>query len=433
MPALTRLLAAALLLLLLLAACGTAPGGPPGDAAGTEPDRARDGVVEPAPDPAALAASLSDADARLAAVGVNALGFALLRELAAAAPGENVVVSPLSAAVLLAMLRTGAGPDAEAAIAELLQLDGAGGETADTAFAALLYRLRDTDDVELAVANGLFVAPGYPLEPAFVERASRSFEATLEEADLGAQAGADRIDEWVDAQTRGLITTFADALGLPDPQAVLVLLNAVYFKGTWTTQFEPAHTRDGSFTLDGGGRVEVPLMRAEELPAGYRRDDRGTVGRLPYGDAGRYGMEILLPAVGTPLHDTVAALDATAWGDATRDLPEIPLPVTLPRFEVAWASQLDTALRALGMGPAYQADYLPMSPANPELATIAQKTFVRVDEEGTQAAAVTGGMQVTSAQPDPLELRVDRPFLFAITDAETGTILFLGAIHDPTA
>jgi serine protease inhibitor len=381
-----------------------------------------------------VAASLSDAGAREVAAGVNQLGFGLLAALAAESPGENVVISPLSAAVLLALLRTGAGASAEAAISEVLGIEPGAGEEADRAFAALLYRLRDTDDVQLAVANGLFAAPGFQLEPTFVERAGRSFEATLETADLGAQQGADRIDKWVTDETEGLITKFAEQLGLPDPQAVLVLLNAVYFKGVWTTQFDPDRTRDdGVFTRGDGAEVTVPLMFADDLPAGYRSDDRGTVGRLPYGEDERYAMEVLLPAAGSSLDQAVAGLDAAAWAALTGDLPQPSIPVWLPRFENEWESSLDEALEGMGMGPAYSDDYAPLSPARPLLSTIQQKTFIRVDEEGTEAAAVTGGSMIVSAPVDPQELRVDRPFVFAITDAETGTILFLGAIADPTA
>ncbi|MDP8970154.1 MAG: serpin family protein [Actinomycetota bacterium] len=427
---LTSRLLALLLAIVLLVACGppTAPQGdgdldPGGNAAMTTRD------VE------AVADSLSDADAREVAGGVNALGFALLEQLAAAAPpGENIVISPLSAAVLLALLRTGAGESAGAAISQVLGQEPEADEEAAPAFAALLYRLRDPDDVELAVANALFAAPGYPLEPSFVERAGRSFEATLENTDLGAQEGADRIDEWVTAETEGLITEFAHQLGLPDPRAVLVLLNAVYFKGIWTTQFDPDRTdEDGTFAREDGTPITVPLMHEQDLRAGYRRGEHGTVGRLPYGDQERYAMEILLPPDGASLREAITDLDAGAWARLTADLPEPTIPVWLPRFDSEWESSLDDALKALGMAPAYRNDYAPMSPRQPFLSTIQQKTFIRVDEEGTEAAAVTGGVMTESKQADPDELRVDRPFLFTITDAETGTILFLGAIADPTA
>lgn len=391
-----------------------------------------EGVTQP--DAEALAASLSDDEARAVAAGINGLGFDLLDELAAETPGENIVTSPLSAAVLLALLRTGAGDSAEAAISDVLRLAPDAGEDADRAFAALLYQLRDTDDVDLAVANALFAAPDYPLEDSFIDRAGRSFEATLETVDLGEQEGADRIDEWVTDETDGLITSFAEQLGLPNPMAVLVLLNAVYFQGTWTTEFDPEQTNeDATFTTDDGTEVTVPLMHQPELETGYRHDDRGTVGRLPYGDDQRYAMEILLPPEGTSLDEAIGALDAEVWTELTTDLPEPEIPVWLPRFESEWESGLDDALKALGMEDAYGGDYAPMSPDRPELSTIQQKTFITVDEEGTEAAAVTGGVMDTSAPIDPDELRVDRPFLFAITDADTGTILFLGAIADPTA
>jgi serpin B len=421
-------LLALVLATVLLVACG------PPIAPGAD-DSAPPGGAVTSPDVKAIAASLSDPDAREVAAGVNAFGFDLLGELAATSPGENVVISPLSAGVLLALLRTGAGESAGAAISDVLGIEQGAGEDADRAFAALLYRLRDTDDAELAVANALFAAPEFTLEPSFVQRGGRSFEATLETADLGAQAGADRIDAWVSEETQGLITSFAAQLGLPDPDAVLVLLNAVYFKGVWTTQFDPDRTdEDAAFTRDDGTVVTVPLMHEQNLRAGYRRDERGTVGRLPYGDEERYALQILLPPDGASLDEAIGELDADTWDALTADLPEPTLPVWLPRFTSEWESSLDDALTALGMGAAYSDDYAPMSASRPVLSTIQQKTFITVDEEGTEAAAVTGGAMATSGSPmEPQELRVDRPFLFAITDAATGTILFLGAIADPTA
>ena len=418
-----------LLCLMLLAATLSACGVPTARN-GADPGATSAAV---APDVKAVAASLSDAGAREVAAGINALGFDLLHELMAKAePGENVVISPISAAVLLTLLRAGAGESAGTAINKVLSLDADAGEEADRDFAALLYRLRDTEDIELSVANALFAAPGYPLEASFIQRTGRSFEATLENADLGSQEAADRIDEWVTDKTEGLITSFAEQLGLPDPQAVVVLLNAVYFKGTWTTQFDPANTQEGgTFTLDDGTTVDVPLMSDYELEIGFRQGGTGILGRLPYGAEKRYAMEILLPNPDRTLADTVKGLDAPAWADLTTDLVEEAIPVTLPRFETEWADSLDDPLKSLGMGPAYSDDYAPMSPNAPFLSTIQQKTFIKVDEKGTEAAAVSGGVMLESAPA--AELRVDRPFVFAITDSQTGAILFLGAIADPTA
>lgn len=142
-------------------------------------------------------------------------------------------------------------------------------------------------------------------------------------------------------------------------------------------------------------------------------------------------MEVILPDEDVPLDDLLARLDATTWQQTVDDLePERPSQLALPRFELEWDQELTDALQALGMTSAFGGgDFTPMSPANPWLDTVVQKTYIRVDEEGTEAAAVTGGVMAESAGPPPF--LVDRPFAFTVSDRQTGTILFLGSVHDP--
>jgi len=393
---------------LILAACG-------GDA----PSGGDDGIA------AELAGSLSPVEAAAAAEGVNAFGFDLHR--AVAVPGQNTVTSPLSAAVLLAMVAAGAGGDTAEEMVGVLRLEDA----RDTRYAALLADLTGQSDVTLGLANSLWAAEGYPFEDDYVDFVRDTFGATLDEVDLGAQQSADRIDDWVEQRTEGLIEDIAEDLGLPDPQAVLVLLNAVYFLGAWTTTFDEAETRDAPFTLADGHQVEVPMMHRTDPEVETASGDGFTMMRLPYGDDERFGMEVVLPDEDVALDDLLGQLDADTWQQTTAELASsTPSQLALPRFELEWDAELNDALQDLGMVSAFGGgDFTPMSPANPWLDTVVQKTYIRVDEEGTEAAAVTGGVMTESAGPPPLI--VDRPFAFTVSDNETGTVLFLGTVHDP--
>ncbi|MEE6295889.1 serpin family protein [Georgenia wangjunii] len=373
-----------------------------------------------------LAGSLSAEDAAEAADGVNAFGFDL--HTGVAQVGENTVTSPLSASVLLAMVAAGAGGDNAAEMVELLRLDG----PQDTRNAALLADLVDTDDVTLAIANSLWAAEGYPFEDDYVSFVQDTYGATLDEVDLGSQAAADVIDDWVSERTEGLIGEIAADLGLPDPQAVLVLLNTVYFLGTWTTTFDEDNTREAPFTLAGGEEVDVTMMHRSNPEVEASVGDGFQMVRLPYGEEERFGMEVMVPDEGVALDDLLEDLDAEAWRDAVDDLqPASFSEIALPRFELEWEANLNEVLQSLGMDSAFGGgDFTPMSEANPTLATVVQKTYIRVDEEGTEAAAVTGGaMMESSAGPPPF--RVDRPFAFTVSDRETGAVLFLGSVHDP--
>lgn len=152
--------------------------------------------------------------------------------------------------------------------------------------------------------------------------------------------------------------------------------------------------------------------------------------RLPYGEDERYGMEILLPDEDSGLPRLLSSLDAAEWAAAVAALePHTIGELALPRFELEWKADLNDPLAALGMGSAFGGgDFTPMSPENPFLGPVVQKTYLRVDEAGTEAAAVTGGVMAESAGHS---FRVDRPFAFTISDSQTGTILFLGTVADP--
>lgn len=406
-----RRLATAVAVSIGLVACATG-GSEPGDGAG---------------DPVAveLAGSLTADEAAAAADGVNAFGFDL--HAGVAADGANTVTSPLSAAVLLAMVAAGAGGHTADEMVELLRLDG----PRDTRNAALLADLLDAEDVTLSVANSLWAAEGYPFEEDYVSFVQDTYGATLDEVDLGSQESADRIDGWVEERTEGLIDEIAADLGLPSGNAVLVLLNTVYFLGTWTTTFDEAQTVDAPFTLDGGEVVDVPTMHRPAAELETSTGDGFQMLRLPYGEDERFGMEVLLPDEGVALDGLLERLDAGTWAAAVDGLQPVSFPeVALPSFELRWDLELNEVLQSLGMVSAFGGgDFTPMSPADPFLDVVVQKTYIRVDEQGTEAAAVTGGVMAESAGPPPF--RVDRPFAFTVSDSETGTVLFLGSVHDP--
>lgn len=404
-------LRAALVALMLLAGCSLPPTRLP--AGGTAP---------PPPDPATAS--------RLAAAA-NALGFDILAGLAAGGKAENVVISPLSLATVFTMLLHSAGGETATAIGKVLHLENPGDPAAREGFAALLHSLsRAGGGVELAAANSLWPQRGYPVEAAYLDQMRQLFGAEVREVDLGDPQTAQRIDQWVAEATRGRIDKMAEHLGLPSPQLVLVLLNAVYFKGSWTDPFDPARTRAETFTRADGTGVAVPFM-SRRGEYGHAQGEGFQLLRLPYGADGRFGMEILFPDPGLSLDQVQSRLNPASWAAATAQLAQQDLLVSLPRFELEYlAEELDEVLQELGMAIAYspESDFTPLSPADPWLSTVQHKTYVKVDEEGTEAAAVTGAAMRESLPP---EFRADRPFLFAIRDTQTGAILFLGRVTNP--
>lgn len=396
----------------LLAGCGGSE--PPGDAARID---------------ARLVADLDPGDARTVGEAVNAFGFDLFGEVADG--NQNTITSPLSAAALLAMALAGAEGDTATEMARVLHLD----DRRDVRVGALLRTLADTDEVTLSIADALWADEGRPLEKDYLDFVRRAFGATVEESDLGSPGTADAIDAWADKNTNGLIPTIAGDLGLPNPDAILVLLNAVYFLGEWKTTFDSASTRPRPFTLPSGETVDVPTMHVGGQKFGYSDRDGYRMLRLPYGEDGRYGMEIMLPDDGNTLAGMLASLDAGRWRAAVDSLREQTVhQLALPRFELRWKGDLRGPLGRLGMTTAFtsgKANLRPMAPVGLWLDQVVQKTYLKVDENGTEAAAVTGGVTITSTRTKQRVFRVDRPFAFTISDQRTGTILFLGAVTDP--
>jgi serine protease inhibitor len=379
---------------------------------------------------APVAADLDPADARRLADAANRHGFELLTVLSG--DGDNVVTSPLSTATLLALVLAGAEGETAREMADVLHLDG---QPRDGGHGSLLALLTGNDDVTLRVGNALWAQDGFPLEADYLAFARDVFGATAEQTDLGDPAAVEQIDGWVAERTEGRITELAEDLGVPDPLLRVVLVNAVYFLGTWTTPFLPDATSEEPFRLGDGEQVAVPLMRQLGADLAYAETEGFRMLRLPYGEEGRVAMDVLLPDAG--LDELLGNLDAARWQAAGDALAPAVVDVWLPRLELRSELELNDALADLGMPRAFdpaQAEFTAMSPVEDlYLSAVVHKTFIRVDEEGTEAAAVTGGgMSVTSAPADPpVQFRVDRPFAFTISDTETGAILFLGAVVDP--
>lgn len=417
-----RTTAVALAIAMLLVACGGS-----GELGG----QGEDGSVDVFD--AQFVSSLTEDEVADLATSINAFGFDLHRALAAKDDG-NVVTAPVSVAVLLAMVAAGADGQTAQQMADVLYVD----EVRDNRFAVLLEQIVATDAVTLDIANALWVADDVELLAAYLDWVRGAFSATVEAAALDEQSGADAIDAWVRQNTNERITGIAEELGLPDPDVMVVLANAVYFLGEWTTQFDPAATRDGPFRLSDGTTVEVPMMHRTGVNEGDELEIADMSGhrviRLSYGDDRRFGMEIFVPTGSRPLDEFMASFDHETWADGVAALQPggNSRPLSMPKFELEWGDTLNDILAALGMPLAFEpreADFSRMSALQLFLDTVVHKTYIRVDEQGTEAAAVTGGGMAVTSAPEPLT--VDRSFAFTISDRETGTVLFLGAVEDP--
>jgi serpin B len=274
------------------------------------------------------------------------------------------------------------------------------------------------------------------VEQEFIDLNATYFDALAQTLDFASPAAAPAINRWVSENTNGKIQEIVD--NPIDPSTVLFLINALYFKGTWVFQFEKQSTQAADFYLASGGTALCSLMRQEaDLP--YMENELFQAVDLAYGN-GQYSMVVLLPKPGTDVDSVVAAVDESGWGACLGSLGETTVTLYLPRFKLEYEVELKSALTAMGMGIAFAPGQADFSGINTDLgrelyiSKVKHKTFVDVNEEGTEAAAVTSvEIGLTSVGPAGVCVRVDRPFVFAIREKHSQTILFIGKIVNPLA
>lgn len=380
-----------------------------------------------------LPRSLTAAEQETVRAG-NAFTFDLLREVARRKAGKNVFISPLSASMALGMTLNGAAGSTESAMRATLGFGSRTTADLNATYRELRTLLLGLDpSVQIVIANALWYRQGLPVEPAFLSTLRTDYAADARAANFADVAGTlAAINGWANTQTSGRIPKVLDTIR---PDEVMFLLNALYFKGKWREQFDRQRTQSAPFQRDGGSPVSVPLMSRDNTTIKTGFANGVQVGELAYGNSA-YVMTVLLPPLGTTADALAAGLDAARWDALVGALHETKMTVTLPRFTLKYEDEWKDVLTTLGMGIAFapnQADFTRMSSLGRQmyLTFVKQNTFVQVDEEGTEAAAVTTvGVGLTSLPPS---FRVDRSFVFAIRERFSGAVLFVGKVVDPTA
>ena len=371
-----------------------------------------------------LPRELSVAEQKLVA-GNNGFAFDLIRQVNKSAPNSNVFVSPLSASMALGMTANGSAGSTWDAMRSTLGLGSASREEIGEGYKSLIALLRGLDNsTDFRIANSIWYEKTFPFEQAFLTEGKSFFDAEIRALDFGSPASVDAINGWVSDATVKKIPKIIDALSADE---VMFLINAIYFKGSWRNRFDKSSTANAPFRAMDGTVSQVPMMYQSERQRVAHSSDFEAVDLL-YGNSA-FAMTIVLPHEGKNVNDVLASLTQSRWDEMEATFSEESRPLYLPKFRVTWEKTLNDDLAALGMGVAFddrEADFSRMSARKLFVSRVIQKTFVDVDEEGTEAAAVTGvGVSVTSA---PAPIRIDRPFIFAIRERYSGTILFLGKI-----
>lgn len=370
--------------------------------------------------------------ARLATANTG-FAFDLLKQIAGEKPDANIFISPFSVSTVLQMVANGAAGDTQAEMRRVLKTTGLPPEALAAAARDLNQSLSGQTNVILNLANAIWFQDGIHLKPGFVATNSRFFQAKLAPVDFRKPESAQIINDWADKSTHGRIK---DVVRWPfDPLTRVVLANAIYFKGKWDRPFDKSITKPRPFHLSSSDGKTVPTMW-QRGHFSYQEGDGFQAVRLSYA-GGRLQMYLFLPDTNSSPARLLAGMDNHTWRDKIEPgFRDREGTLAFPRFKLDYEVVLNDPLQALGMRHAFEdADFSAMAGERLFVSQVKQKSFVEVNEEGTEAAAVTGVhmtmLEVIREPEKPFEMIVDRPFFFVIGDGVTKSILFMGMIYDP--
>ena len=358
-------------------------------------------------------------------------GFDIFKELILEDSNQNIFISPLSILLALAMTYNGAVGDTNLAMAEALRFKGFDLEELNSGFHDLMVSIKNADsDIELAIANSIWYILGYKVKEDFIERNRKYFDSEVNEIDFAAPEAVDTINSWIEDATKGKIEKMLTYI--PD-DAVMYLINAIYFKGNWTYPFEESLTSDDDFYLLDVTTKKVPMMSQEEEFL-YYNGDNFSVARLPYGQE-KMAMYIILPDEGVNLDSVIESLDADRWKDILESFSSKQVYISMPKYKMEYGIKLlNDVLAKLGMEIAFgsEADFSGISP-DIFISRVLHKAVIEVNEKGSEAAAATVVEMMKTAAPidEIIEFTVDRPFFFVIADDRSGSIIFMGKVVEP--
>lgn len=365
----------------------------------------------------------------------NAFGLEIFQKIVGVSKEDNVMISPLSISVALAMVYNGADGDTKTEMEQTLKMNGLTTDQINATYAYLIGALKSLDpDVVFEIADAIFYRNGFPFKEDFINVNKDIYDAEVAGLDFQDPGAVNTINNWVAGKTHNKIPTIINQL---DPYDVMVLLNAVYFNGIWQNKFDEKGTHELDFHKADGTVIQVPMMNKEDK-VDYVSNDLFSAVRMPYG-AGQYNMVVFLPDDGKTTNDVISALTVDTWKTWMESFEMTDhVVITMPRFKYAFELKLNDVLSDMGMVKAFSsqnADFSKISDQQLYISSVMHKSYIDVNENGTEAAAVTSvTVSATSIgvdEPKKTYFTVNRPFVYAITEKDTGAILFMGRVALP--
>lgn len=367
----------------------------------------------------------------------NDFGFNLFRKVAEiSGTNQNMMISPLSVSMALGMTRNGAAGSTLEAMTSTLGFDGLTDQEINDSYKYIVETFSSLDPtVKLSIANSIWYRNTFSVLQEFLDTNKNYFDASVTPLDFNDPSAVKTINDWVSDNTNQLIPKIIDQIS---GDAIMYLINAVYFKGQWRYQFEKEKTEARPFHLTDGSQVETESM-LQRATLQYSKGSCFQAVELPY-NQGNYNMNILLPDEGKSLINVISLLTQENWDSWKAGYVDADVQLQLPRFSFKYNEEhMIPVLSALGMGVAFDPGNADFTRINSNgglyISDIKHKTYIETNEEGTEAAAVTS-VEISETSigndPQPIYFTVDRPFVFLITEKSTGTILFIGTVVNPT-
>jgi serpin B len=344
--------------------------------------------------------------------------------------GANLFISPLSVSFALGMTSNGANGATLAAFKKTLNFAGLSQSQINDYYNNLITNLPQLDpNTTLDIANSIWYRQGFSVLPQFLHTDSTDFHAQAQGLDFSSASAPATINNWVNTNTHGFIPAIIK--NIPG-DAVMYLVNAMYFKSSWQEKFDVAQTHTAPFYLADNSTVQTSFM-VGTVDFNFYNDGKAAVFELPYSN-NKYSMVIVEPGFTSSLADITASLDSAQWQTWVTNLKPMGGSITLPKFKFSYGSLLNNSLINMGLGIAFSdnADFSLINPSTRmKISQVVHKAYVETDESGTTAAAATSVGVVALSAPAGLP-PINHPFLFAIREKSSGIILFIGTVNNPT-
>ena len=385
----------------------------------------------PISSPFQITKNISSADKQLVK-SAELFGLNLFKQVNQSAGDTNIFISPLSVSTALGMVLNGANGKTYDEIKSTLELPGNTQDEINQSYQNLNNLLTQIDPkVIFESANSIWYRQGVSFEQSFLDINKTYFDAEIQALNFADPSAVNTINNWVSEKTKQKIIGIIDRI----PQdAVMYLINAIYFKGTWFYKFDSTATEDDNFYITPGNSVICKMMDQKNKFDYYQADNYQAI-KLPYGN-GDFEMLVILPSSGTDINSLINQMDDSYWNNLLAKMDSAEVNLWLPKFKIEYSITLNDALKAMGMISAFDdADFSKMRPEKDLfISRVLHKTYVKVDEEGTEAAGVTA-VEFTRSSVSPgnneVYMKINRPFIFAIRENSSGAILFVGKVVNP--